>query len=134
MAKKNDKPKRDTELPEGFEELGQTRVAGWFVLEAGNSVQGFIKDTFETTNRFDKKNKKRVYKVELSDGTTKIVNSEGEIVEARQGDLIGLDEKGYLKKLADLEKGREFFALCKGKEDEEDEKSPWIFKLGAVPF
>ncbi len=117
-----------SEMPEGFDEQTQSRVEGWFVREAGNSVQGIIKDMFEVKAK-GKFGARKVYKIELTKGETKIMDGDGGETTASEGDLIGLDETGYLKKLAEVEKGSEVFVLCKGKESDAMQ-APWIFKVG----
>lgn len=137
MATKNKStktaPKTDTDMPEGFVALGMTRVAGWFVREAGNTLQGTLADSFTVKASGKFKKERKVYKIEITAGSTKVMNSDGEEVTIEEG-LVGLDETGYLKKLGDLEKGREVFIKCKGKEDPDDRESPWIFAIGVVPF
>jgi hypothetical protein len=126
---------KPADMPEGFVELTASRVAGWFVRRAGNTIQGLIKDSFETkgTGKFNRGQTRKVYKIEITNGTTTVMNADGQEVEAGEGELVGVDETGYLKKLADLDKGREVFLACKGKESEAKE-APWIFAIGVVPF
>ena len=131
--KKKTAPKPDNDMPEGFVALGMTPVVGWFVRVAGNKLQGTIQDSFTVKGSGKFKSDRKVYKIEITDGTTTIVNADGEQVEVTEG-LVGVDETGYLKKLGDLEKGREVFLKCKGKEDPDDRESPWIFAIGVVPF
>lgn len=132
---KDKKKKEETNMPEGFVPLGMTRVEGWFVREAGNTIQGTLADSFTTkgTGKFNKGKERKVYKIEITNGTTRVMNGDGEVESITEG-LVGLDETGWLKKLGDLEKGREVFIRCKGKEDPSDRESPWIFDIGVVPF
>jgi hypothetical protein len=137
MATKNKNktaaPKVDPDMPEGFTPLGMTPVVGWFVRAEGNKIQGTIQDSFTVKGSGKFKKDRKVYKIEITEGTTTVVNAEGEQVEVEEG-LVGVDETGYLKKLGDLEKGREVFLKCKGKQDPDDRESPWIFAIGVVPF
>lgn len=137
MAKKDTKAKKgpeiDPDMPEGFTPLGRGKVAGWFVREAGNTIQGFLKDSFTVKSKNKRFPDKKVYVIDITDGETNVINGEG-VPERLSEGLVGIDETGYLKKLGDLEKGREVFLKCKGKEDEEDQQSPWIFAVGVVPF
>lgn len=132
-TKKTKEPARDPDMPEGFVPLGRSRVAGWFVREVGNSIQGTIKDSFTVKQTGKFKGDRRVYVIDITDGETKVMNAEG-VPETISEGTVGVDETGYLKKLADLEKDREVFLKCKGKEDPDDDKSPWIFAVGVVPF
>ncbi len=129
-AKKS--PEVDTDLPEGFVPLGRGKVTGWFIREEGNTVRGFLKDSFTVKSKDRKYPDKKVYVIEISGGETNVMNAEGEPEIISEG-TVGVDETGYLKKLGDLEKGREVFLKCKGK-DGTDRDSPWIFAVGVVPF
>ena len=134
MAKKNapKKDARDPDMPAGFEPLGRSRVSGWFVREAGNMLQGILKDSFTVKSKNLRFPDKKVYVLEITGGETRIMNSEG-VPETISEGTVGIDETGYLKKLGDLEKGREVFLKCKGKEDD-SQQAPWIFAIGVVPF
>jgi hypothetical protein len=127
------KPARDPDMPDGFEPLGMTRVDGWFVRKAGNALQGTIQDSFVTKGAGKFKKDRKVYKIQITGGETEVMNADGELVTIDAG-LVGIDETGYLKKLGDLEKGREVFVKCKGKEEPDEKESPWIFAIGVVPF
>ena len=120
----------DSEVPEGFEEVSGGKLDGWFIVEEDNTVQGFLLDSFETRGKFGKK---RVYKIRISAGETRIMTSDGDEETVGDGSVIGLDEKGWLKGLADIERGREIWVKCLGK-DGSGEKAPWKFKIAAVPF
>ena len=134
MAKTQSKRPRsntDEDLPEGCEPLTGARVAGWYVTEKGNTLQGVIRDRYESKGDYGLK---RVYKVLVTKGKTKIVNDGVEAM-AEPGIMVGLDEKGYLKKLADVENGREIFVKCKGKGEatEKGRQAPWVFAVGVFP-
>ena len=130
---KNKAESPDNDLPEGFTTLGRSNVDGWFAREEGNSVQGILKDSFVVKGRKVKGKifpDKRVYVIEITKGQTNAMNAEGEPTVFAEGETIGVDETGYLKKLDGVEKGREVFLKCKGKEDPSDQQSPWIFAVG----
>jgi hypothetical protein len=135
MAPKNTKktkaPDQDSDLPEGCEPLQGARVAGWFVVEKGNTLQGVIRDRFESKGKYGPK---RVYKVLVTKGRTKVLN-DGDEETAEIGAMVGLDEKGYLKKLADLENGREIYVKCQGKQapDADNPQGVWLFAVGVFP-
>jgi len=126
-------PERDPDMPEGFETLGRTRVQGWFVREAGNKIQGTLKDSFTVKSKDRRFPDKKVYVIDITEGETDIMNAERNPETITQG-TVGIDETGYLKKLSDLEKDREVFIKCKGKEDPGKKDSPWVFVIGVVPF
>lgn len=122
------------------------RVVGWFNLQAGNAIQGIMRGWFELDNRFDKKNKKRVYRIEVTSdnpagqGATLYTSTQTAIAEeypdgceAAMGDLIGLDEKGFLQSLRNIEEGREVWIACYGKEppSEEYPQGAWKFRVMA---
>lgn len=122
----------ESELPDGFVPLGMSRVDGWFTVKTGNSIQGVIEDSFETKGKFGTR---RVYKIKLTAGETDITDSEGKEDSATEGQMVGVDEKGWLKSLEKVEKGREVFIKCKGKgQATKGHNAPWIFALGVVPF
>lgn len=104
--------------PDGFEEIFGDRVIGWWALIPGNTVRGILRDVFSTKSKFNPDGKK-VYKVELTAGGTKVVSAEedaeGEVIEANVGDLVGIDEKGFLKSLAKAI-GQEVWVAYRGKE------------------
>jgi hypothetical protein len=127
-------PERDPDLPEGFEPMTGGRVAGWFLIEPGNSIQGFMVDSFEHDGQFGRK---KVYKIEVTSGTTRVSDGDGVVTEVAEGALVGLDERGWLKRLGDVEKGREIFVKCIGKEPPNKAnrmKGAWKFTIGVVPF
>lgn len=128
-------PPEDNDLPEGFEPISGKMVLGWFICEEGNTVQGYLRDKIEVKSQFGD-GKKTVYKIQISSGETRIMHPENGETTATEGDLIGLDERGFLKRLADIEKGREVFVKCKGKlaPSKKFPRGAWEFSLGAVPF
>jgi hypothetical protein len=121
-------------VPDGFEPLTGSRVSGFFLCKAGNSVQGVLRDIFQTKGKFGKKN---VFKIEITGGQTTILSEDVEEI-AEEGALIGLDEHGWLKRLADVDKGTEIFVKCLGKDEptEEFPRGVWRFSLGTkkLPF
>lgn len=111
--------------PEGFEQVFGERVVGWWALIAGNAIRGKLVDVFETKSKFNPEGKK-VYKIEVTDGKPGpkgcIIHPADSDAEddgttfAKVGDVIGVDEKGFLKALARLAVGQEIFIGYRGKE------------------
>lgn len=132
---------------EGFAEVSSSdRVVGWFNLQAGNAIQGILRGSFELDNRFDKNKKKKVYKIEVTSedpaghGPTLHTSANSATAEdypdgcpAKVGDLIGLDEKGFLQSLRSIEEGREVWIACFGKDAPSDEypQGAWKFRVMA---
>lgn len=133
MAKK---AKTETTLPERFKPLTRSRIDGWFVLKAGNSVTGILRDVFQVPDRFKGKGgTKTVYKIEVTEGETACTDSEGVETSMTEGLMVGLDEKGFLSALADVPKGTEVYVMCKGKGEKalkSGQQPPWLFEIGAV--
>jgi len=128
-----------TTLPEGFVTLRPARSAGYYVTRKGNSVRGYFREMVETDDPFNKGAKRVFFKVELTADETVIVDSETKTERVAEiGEVIGIDEKGFLKALRDVEKCREIYFVCTGQQEKKDVKkgrSPaWLFELGAVPF
>lgn len=119
------KTTKQAALPKGFVELGGN-LAGFFERKEGNAVQGCYRGAFEV--RGGKFGPKRVFRIEVTEGETLIKNKD-ELMEAEQGDVIGLDETGYTKRLASVKEGTEVYVRCVGKQGT-DKDSPWIFQLG----
>lgn len=119
------------EPEEGFEELYGERVTGWFVAASGNVLQGILRDSFETDSNFrarkgEEKKKRKVYKIEVTKVDEKHptvvipaepANDDESVngVHAQVGDLVGLDEKGFLKALGKCTAGQEVWVACLGK-------------------
>jgi hypothetical protein len=139
--------------PAGFDELTGERVAGFFAIQAGNCVQGVLRDVFETKSKFSRTgkdgqvaNKKKVYKIEVTSTTPSkngptLYNSsdeelQDELQEAAVGDLIGVDEKGWLRSLDRVVVGQEVWIACMGKRapDAEYPQGAWIFNVRAKPL
>jgi hypothetical protein len=129
--------------PDGFAPVFGERVLGWFLPEAGNIIQGTLKDVFETDSKFSKRDeskKKRVYKIEVTaiSPTHPTYYIPADADDARQsakvGDLIGLDEKGWLKSLGRV-LGQEVWVACLGKESPSAEypQGAWKYKVHAKP-
>jgi hypothetical protein len=120
--------------PDEFQDVFGERVFGWWALVPGNVIQGILKDSFETNSRFardsDGKKKKKVYKIELTVAGTLVHPAASEdngaddsadeapTVKAKLGDLVGVDEKGFLKSLARISVGQEVWIGYRGKEPE----------------
>lgn len=136
MAKVKTKPASN--MPEGFEPVS-SKMDGFFLVEEGNSVQGILVDSY--INNKSEYGPKKVYKICLTAGTTRVVvGKDKNEVEAEEGATIGLDEKGYLKKLSDVAKGSEVFIKCTGKEPsaKKGQSPAWTFDIGVsggkIPF
>lgn len=139
---------------QGYTEVsGGDRVQGFFLLAAGNAIAGVFKGSFEVNSKFargdDGKKKKRVYRVEVTSidpagrGPTLFMPADSAVAEeypdgaeAELGDLIGIDEKGFLQSLRSLQDGQEVWIACLGKEPPSDEfpQGAWKFKVMAKPL
>jgi len=134
--------------PGGFMEVMGERAVGFFAMQAGNAIQGVLRDTFETKSKFARKDgstTKRVYKIEVTAddpagrGPTLYHSSDEDkqdkLQEAHAGDLIGVDEKGWLKSLEKVVVGQEVWVFCQGKQPPSAEypQGAWIFKVTAKP-
>ena len=129
MAKTSTQSKKSF-LPAGFSPLTRSKLDGWFLLEEGNTVQGILKEAFLMPKaRFGPKT---VYKVEITNGMTKVIGENGPETCA-EGQTIGVDHKGWLGALKDVENGREIFIACLGR-DGEGEKAAWKFEIGVSPL
>lgn len=109
-------------LPAGYEDT-QTRMVGFFARKPGNTIEGILRGSFVIKGKFGPK---RIYRIEITNGETDIVSGEDE--STVDAGLVGLDETGYLKRLADLSDGMQVFVRCLSKGP--DEKDPWIFQTG----
>lgn len=135
----------------GYSELSGDRVAGFFALNPGNAIEGVFKGFFEVDSKFkrDDKGKKRVYRIEVTSidpagrGPTLYYSADSAVAEdypdgcpAELGDLIGVDEKGFLQSLRSVKDGQEVWIACLGKEgpSEEFPQGAWKFKVMAKPL
>lgn len=127
--------KEESQLPSGFVPLTRKSVDGWYVVEEGNVVQGFLRGSFNVPSQFNRKEGKTVYKIELSVEGTKAIVEDGMTVAMNVGDLVGVDQKGFLSSLADVEEGREVYIKCTGHGvAKKGQSAPWLFDLGVVPI
>ncbi len=110
-------------LPKGFVEASST-LAGFFERVQNNSIQGKLRGSFNVKGKFGDR---RVHRIEVSAGETAIGNGET----AGEGELVGIDETGYLKKLSDMEQGAEVFIRYLGKKGD-DKQDAHVFQV-AVP-
>ncbi len=132
------KEKTKSQLPDGYAPLTLSRSAGFYLPKAGNKVEGILKDVIETEDPFNKGKTRFYFKVELTEDGTTIVDAETKKERiAETGELIGVDEKGYLRVLRE-KKGAQIFFVCTGQQAKGDTKkgrsAAWLFEVGAVPF
>lgn len=121
--KKNGKVKTGT-LPKGFTEV-RSRLDGFFTLEPGNYVVGILRGSFEVEGKFGRK---KVYRIQVTDGQTRI-GDDGEI--ATVGQTVGLDEKGFLQSLGDLDVGTAVYVRYEGIGEKGSKgNAPHIFTVG----
>lgn len=132
-----DRPDLDDEIPEGMEPLSSKQVDGWFSLEKGNVIQGFLLAKVKTSSNFDDAKDKMFFKVEITKGNTKALDTNKKPVSLGVGKVVGLDAKGFLAALKDVEDGREIWVKYLGLQDKASVKkgrSPaHLFKVAAVP-
>lgn len=124
------------DFPEGFEPLSAKQVDGWFALEPKNSVQGFMLQKVKKPSKFRSGETEMFVKIELTAGTTEVLDGNKKAFTLKKGQVCGLDVKGYLGALKDLEEGREVWVYYVGKETKAPKAgmSPaHIFKVAAVP-
>jgi len=136
---KNTKEAPKSSLPDGYVPIRAARSAGFLIFAKGNNFEGILRDKFQVDNTFKKGEKKTVFKVELTVAGTRIVDAETrEERVADEGEIIGIDETGYLRALHDIEPGAQIVGVCKGQQDPKEvkkgRKPAWIFELGRVPF
>ena len=132
--------------PDGdFSEVSSSdRLEGWFILEAGNAIQGILKGSFTLPNRFDKDKPKRVYRIAVTSddpakqGPTLYNPADSAVAEdwpdgrpAEIGQLIGIDEKGFLQSLRDIPELTEVWIACFGKDppSEDYPQGAWKFRV-----
>lgn len=126
MATKEKKKIETTaKLPAGFKPLKQN-LDGFMALEKGNAIIGILRGSFEIDGRFGPK---KVYRVEVTEGETQ-VGENGELL--GKGAMVGVDEKGYLKSLSDLEVGSPVYIRYDGLSDKKSPKgnAPHLFSVG----
>ncbi len=132
MAKKATK-KPATRLGARFKPLAST-MDGFFIVEEGNQIVGTLLEAFTVTTKYGPK---KVYKIQVTDNdpATRITNKVKGEIDAEEGSIVGVDEKGYLKKLATVAIGTEVMIVCTGREEVARVKgqSPaWTFEVGSV--
>jgi hypothetical protein len=88
-------------------------------------VTGILRGSFEVDSKLFKK-KRRVYRIEITDGVTKCGDEKAPVL-CSAGETIGLDETGWLQKLNDLPAGSPVYVRYIGKGA--DEKDPHIFQI-----
>ena len=122
------KPGLPPSVPFGFKKMERKNVDGFFTLESGNSVRGTLDGSFIVKSTKRGWPDKKVHRVVIVENhPCKVIDSEGEEKTITEG-TVGLDEKGYLKKLSDLTDGQEIFVECEGKKGPNKE-DPWVFSV-----
>ncbi len=121
--------------PEGYQEVSG-RVAGFFVVVEGNAIQGILRDSFIHVS--PKYGPKKVYKIEVTRGDLETqISDKGETRTAEVGETVGVDEKGWLKKLERISEGTGVYVECMGQETEKEKKkgqnAAWKFNVLAAP-
>jgi len=131
---------------EGFEEISSgDRVVGWFAIQAGNAIQGILRGFFEVDSKFTARGKppekKRVYRIEVTSsdpaGQGPTLYRPGDdvddIAQGQPGDLLGIDEKGFLQSLRKVEVGQQVWIACLGKEEPSEQypQGAWKFRVMA---
>ena len=131
MAKKTDSK---STLPKGFEELKLDRVDGWFKMAKGNTLQGVLEESFQVKSRFNEGGRKTVYKVRVTTGETAVEITKDEEGICGVDDVVGIDEKGFLKGLAKVAIGSEVFIRCTGKTTPTKDmpNGSWRFDIGVA--
>lgn len=132
---------------EGFAEISSgDRVEGWFAVQAGNAIQGILRGFFEVDSKFTRRGeapqKKRVYRIEVTSadpagqGPTLYWSGDDvdDIAQGQLGDLLGIDEKGFLQSVRKIEVGQEVWIACLGKEkpSEQYPQGAWKFRVMAA--
>ena len=119
-------------FPKGFAALVGDRVDGWFLMERGNILCGTMEGAFDVKSKFSETGKKRVYRIRVTAGGTKATTSDDDEITLGVGQLCGLDEKGWLKSLSEVENGREVYIRCEGKAAPSVEypQGAWKFQVG----
>jgi hypothetical protein len=132
MAAKKTKASDEATLPTGFVPVSGGKIDGWFVVKPNNSIQGILRDKFVVKGKFGNK---RVYKIEVTDGETDALDAEDGEFTAAGGEMIGLDEKGWLKSLNDVPNGTKIYVRCLGREAtaKKGQQPAWKFLVGAIP-
>ncbi len=126
-------------LPEGFEPATLARSAGFYIPRKGNDLVGILRDVIETDDPFKKGQKRFYFKIEATEPGTAINDAESKEERAAEpGEVIGVDEKGFLRVIRDMVKGQPIAIMCNGQQDKKDAKKgknpAWLFEVGKVPF
>jgi len=137
MAPKKKAPEKNARrpgekpIPEGMTDVGRSNLVGWFVRQPGNEVRGYLRGSFTLKGKFGDR---KVYRVELTQGETMVTDTEGDDVEVSEG-TIGVDETGFLKRLADVQEGREIWLHCVGQDKplKGQRMGAWRFQVAVGP-
>lgn len=133
MASK--KKKQGFAAPKGFKAVSSS-LDGFFIVEEGNAIQGVLLGSFNVASKFNKEGK-TVYKVRVTNedptgkGPTRVMQKDTGETDAETGFVVGVDEKGYLRKLADMDEGTEVLIVCTGKEEtaKKGRQPAWTFEV-----
>ncbi len=116
-------------IPSGFTPLGLSKVDGWYVPEEGNFVQGILEGSFHVETKLGTK---KVFRVKLTKGGTKAMIADADNASGTLGvgDVCGVDQRGFLKPLDDVEEGKEIFLVCTGRGTaKKGQSAPYTFDL-----
>lgn len=117
--------KSDSPPADDWEEIDNLEIDGWWKPTEGQSVQGIISHSFEIDNE---------------DGTTRKVlvarltapvdaEIEGDLVQLKPGQVVGIGYRYNLRALFDYEKGTEFLAIAHGQAKLKGNRTMWTFKV-----
>ncbi len=123
--------KNGSKLPDGFVPV-RSRLDGFYKVAEGNAIQGVLVGSYSSEGEYGPKT---VYKVKVTnDKLGTIVTDDGGPRKAVAGDIIGIDEKGWLKGLADIDEGTTIYVVCTGQgEATAGRSAPWKFEIGQMP-
>jgi hypothetical protein len=130
-------------LPEGFVSV-RSRLDGFYQVAIGNAIEGTLLDSFESDSDYGRR---KVYKIKITNAkplvaktgkwvaTPTVVADDNGKRNAEVGEVIGVDEKGWLKGLAEIESGSTVYVCCTGQgEAKAGRSAPWVFSIGKVPL
>jgi hypothetical protein len=137
MAKKE---QTKSVLPDGYVALRPARSAGYFVYQPGNKIEGTFRESVELDDPNKPGAKRVLHKIEVGVGDQTTIKDAETAKErlADEGDVIGIDEKGYTRSLREVQKGQQVAVICVRLQDKKEAKKgrnpAWICEVGVVPF